>query len=83
MDKIKLIRSRLIASYYQYLNAGNANKKNMYFRYMGVKRIALLFLNSEEIKQLERRTEWRFVNYLQKINPNIDDIQLELQWIKV
>ena len=44
----------------------------MYFRYMGSKRIALLFLNSEEIQSLERRTEWRFVNYLKKINPVID-----------
>mgnify|MGYP000923672043 CR=1 FL=1 len=82
MNKIKLIKSRLIASYYQYLNAGKANKKNMYFRYMGVKRVALLFLNEEEIQSLERRTEWRFVNYLKKINPVID-IPLELYWIKV
>lgn len=77
-----LIKSRLVAAYYQYINSGSANRSNMCYRYMGMKRIALLFLSLEDIETLEKRTEWRFVNYLKKINPGIP-IPLELRWVKV
>ncbi len=66
------IKARLIKAYWKYLNAAKDHKKNMWYWYNGTKHISVLFISSDEILELEKKTEGRFERHIQKIDPEFN-----------